>query len=105
MFATIFGTAYESVLVHRLVKPEYPVRFLAKVAIASLFASVVCYPVRNYLISLGLNDILVLMFGLGIMSACYLAFVKLLRPFSKETRDVILSSKIPMKKSLEWFVQ
>lgn len=105
MFATIFGTAYECVLVHRLVKPEYPVRFLAKVAIASLFASFVCYPVRNYLISLGLNDILVLMFGLGIMSACYLAFVKLLRPFSKETRDVILSSKIPMKKSLEWFVQ
>ncbi|MEM2899259.1 MAG: oligosaccharide flippase family protein [Thermoplasmata archaeon] len=105
MFATIFGTAYESVLVDKLVKPTYPVRFLAKVGIASVLAALACYPIRKYLISFGLSEIFVLLIGLGIMAACYLAFVKLLSPFSKETKDIIVSSKIPMKRILAWFIK
>ncbi len=102
--ATVLGTSYESVLVHRLIKPSYPIRFMIKVGFASLIAGLAAYPIRAILVGLGLSDAIVLLVGLVIMAAIYLPAVRLLHPFSKETKDVLLSSKLPMRRAIEWFM-
>jgi O-antigen/teichoic acid export membrane protein len=97
--AGIAGVAYESYLVHQLVAPVYPLKFLGKVVTASLAMGGVILVARGAIYSLIPSTIgVVILILIGF--AVFLGISILLKPISKEVAEMIKDSKLPLKNLL-----
>jgi O-antigen/teichoic acid export membrane protein len=95
--AGILGIGYESYVVHKLVSPRYPTRFLGKVLLASLVMGLVVLGAKVLLGGsvLGMNPIILLV-PLGLV--VYLAMTKLLKPVSDSVLEMMEDTKVPMRR-------
>jgi O-antigen/teichoic acid export membrane protein len=91
--AWILGASYETYILHKVLHPEYPIKFLLKTILASSIMGVIVFMLKDIL---GLNVIFLVILGFSI----YLAAVKLLKPVSKESLALIEESKMPFGKVL-----
>ncbi len=95
--AGVLGIGYESYVVHKLVSPEYPTRFLGKVFVASLVMGVVVLGAKVLLGGsiFGLNSIIILV-PLGVV--VYLVMVKILKPVSDIVMEMMEETRVPLKR-------
>ncbi|MCK4442974.1 MAG: polysaccharide biosynthesis C-terminal domain-containing protein, partial [Thermoplasmata archaeon] len=95
--AGILGVSYESYVVHKLVSPDYPTRFLGKVLLASLVMGVAVLGAKALLDGsvLGMNPIIILV-PLGLV--VYLVMVKLLKPVSDDVIDMMKDTGVPLRR-------
>jgi len=95
--AGILGVSYESYVVHKLVSPDYPTRFLGKVLLASLVMGVVVLGAKTFLggTVFGTNSVIILL-PLGLV--VYLVVVKLLKPVSNVVLEMMEETGVPLKR-------
>jgi O-antigen/teichoic acid export membrane protein len=95
--AGILGIGYESYVVHKLVRPDYPSRFLGKVLLASLVMGIVILGAKMLLggAVFGMSSVIVLV-PLGLV--VYLVMVKLLRPVSDSVLEMMEKTGVPLKR-------
>ncbi len=95
--AGVLGIGYESYVVHKLVRPDYPARFLGKVLLASLVMGIVVLSAKMAIGGsfLGLNPVIVLI-PLGLV--IYLVMVKTLKPVSGVVLETMESARVPLRR-------
>ncbi len=95
--AGILGIGYESYVVHKLVKPDYPTRFLGKVLLASLVMGMIVLVAKISIGGsfMGVNPVIVLI-PLGLV--VYLVMVKILKPVSGIVLETMESAGIPLRR-------
>lgn len=95
--AGVLGIGYESLVVHRLVKPDYPTRFLGKVLLASFVMGVVVLGSKIAMGGsfLGANPVVVLI-PLGLV--IYLVMVKVLKPVSDVVLEMMEKAGVPLRR-------
>jgi O-antigen/teichoic acid export membrane protein len=94
--AGIAGVAYESYLVHQLVGPEYPLKFLGKIAAASFAMGAVIWLTGDIIFSFipsAIGVILLIVLGFAV----FLGITIILKPISREVLEMIKDSKLPLK--------
>ena len=111
--ASILGLGYESFVVHRCLRPRYPVRFLGRIVCIALVSGAAAFGLRLVMERLaeGLGygqmgrSLLVLGgAGIGWIAITFALFV-LLKPLSPETVEVIGKVPIPFKDRLMWIIR
>ncbi len=90
--ATFAGLAYEAVLLHRAMKPVFPVRFMIRVGAASALMGACVFAAVRFLPDSALVRVAV---GLPLGGAVYLAGLMALKPISPHLLDVIQQTKAP----------
>lgn len=88
--AAILIVSYESYVVHKLVSPEYPTRFLAKVLLASFVMGAAMFFTQFFL-----TDSIIILLIIGLV--VYLVMVYLLKPVSKVVLEKMEDTGVPLK--------
>jgi O-antigen/teichoic acid export membrane protein len=88
--AGISSAIYESYIVHRLVSPEYPRTFLAKVLLASLVMAVAVFCTKYFV-----TDSIFILLIVGLL--VYLVMVYLLKPVSRVVLEKMEETGVPLK--------
>jgi O-antigen/teichoic acid export membrane protein len=94
--AGIAGVTYESYLVHKLVVPKYPLKFLCKVVTASLVMGAVIWIARGFIYNLipsAIGVVVLIIIGFAV----FIGISIILKPISKEVMEMIKDSKLPLK--------
>jgi O-antigen/teichoic acid export membrane protein len=89
--AGILGVAYESYVVHKLISPEYPTRFLGKIFLASLVMGIAVLATK-----LLVTDSIFVLLLVGLF--VYLVLVYLMKPISKVVLETMEQTGVPLKR-------
>ena len=98
VFATgisgIIGTAWEFIMVHRMVKPKIPFIFLLKTLSSTSLMGLITW---SFMSLIHLN----VFFSIVISGVLYFLFQYFLDPFSNDTKDFFSESKVPFSSFLK----
>jgi O-antigen/teichoic acid export membrane protein len=93
--AGVSGIIYESVVLHKLLCPSYPIDFLWKIICASVIMGVIIYLLKPLLFAL--SDYIGLFLAILTGVIIYGFLVIKLKPISNEVIDLFSTTKIPFK--------
>jgi O-antigen/teichoic acid export membrane protein len=95
--AGVLGIGYESYVVHRLIQPDYPSRFLGKVLLASMVMGIVVLGAKMAMAEsfFGVNPVIMLI-PLGLVT--YLVMVKILKPVSRVVLETMENTGVPLRR-------
>jgi len=102
--ASIIGYMYEATVVHRTLKPRYPVGFLVKMVFLSLAGGTLMAGLKYLLYPWatdigGMTGAGIILAGAGLPGLCLMAVLFVaLKPLSRETVDVIGKIPLPLKR-------
>lgn len=96
--AGIMMTVYESYLVHKLIKPDYPVKFVGKVVLASLAMGILVFVLHEYVTA---SLPLLILVGLLV----YVGIALVLKPITPEVIEIVEKADVPFKKLVNYFAR
>jgi stage V sporulation protein B len=96
--AGILMTVYESYLVHKLVKPDYPVSFVGKVVLASLVMGALVFILHEYV-----TPFLPFLILIGLLVYVGIAYV--LKPITSEVVEIVEKADVPFKRFVTYFAR